>query len=47
MPVRTVDGQAVGGREGPGEISVALHNLYWERRWAGWEATPVRYELAG
>jgi branched-chain amino acid aminotransferase len=47
MPVRTVDGQLVAGREGPGEISVALHNLYWERRWAGWEATPVRYELAG
>ena len=47
MPVRTVDGQLVAGREGPGEISAALHNLYWERRWAGWEATPVRYELAG
>jgi branched-chain amino acid aminotransferase len=47
MPVRSVDGRPVGGREGPGEISVRLHNLYWERRWAGWEATPVRYELAG
>jgi branched-chain amino acid aminotransferase len=47
MPVRTVDGQLLAGREGPGEISAALHNLYWERRWAGWEATPVRYELAG
>jgi len=47
MPVRTVDGRLLAGREGPGEISVALHNLYWERRWAGWEATPVRYELAG
>ena len=47
MPVRTVDGQPVAGREGPGEISARLHNLYWERRWSGWEATPVRYELAG
>jgi branched-chain amino acid aminotransferase len=47
MPVRTVDGELVAGREGPGEISVRLHNLYWERRWGGWEATPVRYELAG
>jgi branched-chain amino acid aminotransferase len=47
MPVRSVDGRPVAGREGPGEISVRLHNLYWERRWAGWEATPVRYELAG
>jgi branched-chain amino acid aminotransferase len=47
MPVRSIDGRPVGGREGPGEISVRLHNLYWERRWAGWEATPVRYELAG
>jgi len=21
-------------------------NRYWERRWKGWDATPVRYELA-
>lgn len=47
MPVRSVDGQLLAGREGPGEISVRLHNLYWERIWAGWGATPVRYELAG
>lgn len=44
MPARTIDGKLVGGREGPGEISVALHNRYWERRWEGWDATPVRYE---
>ena len=43
MPVRSVDGRPVGGREGAGEISVALHNRYWERRWDGWDATPVRY----
>ena len=47
MPVRSVDGRPVGGREGPGEISATLHNRYWERRWEGWDATPVRYELAG
>jgi len=47
MPVRSVDGVPVGGRNGPGEISVRLHNLYWEKRWAGWNGTPVRYELAG
>ena len=47
MPVRTVDGDLVAGRDGPGPISVRLHNQYWERRWDGWHATPVRYELAG
>ncbi len=47
MPVRSVDGQLLAGREGPGEISARLHNLYWERIWDGWGGTPVRYELAG
>jgi len=46
MPARSIDGQPIGGRDGPGEIAVALHNRYWERRWEGWDATPVRYELA-
>lgn len=46
MPVRRVDGRPVGGRDGPGEISIRLHNRYWERRWAGWDATPVRYDAA-
>jgi branched-chain amino acid aminotransferase len=45
MPVRSVDGARVGARDGPGEISTRLHNLYWEKRWSGWDATPVRYEL--
>jgi hypothetical protein len=26
-------------------VSIRLHNLYWEKRWSGWDATPVRYEL--
>jgi branched-chain amino acid aminotransferase len=45
MPVRSVDGEVVGGRDGPGEVSVRLHNAYWEKRWTGWDATPVRYDL--
>ncbi len=47
MPVRSVDEKAVGKHGGAGEISLRLHNLYWEKRWAGWHGTPVRYELAG
>jgi branched-chain amino acid aminotransferase len=47
MPVRSVDGSLIGDRDGPGEVSIQLHNLYWEKLWAGWDATPVRYELAG
>ena len=45
MPVRSVDGSLIGDRDGPGEVSIRLHNLYWEKRWSGWDATPVRYEL--
>jgi branched-chain amino acid aminotransferase len=45
MPVRSVDGALVAERHGPGEVSIRLHNLYWEKRWSGWGATPVRYEL--
>lgn len=47
MPVRSVDGKAVSGKEGAGGTSIRLHNLYWEKRWAGWHGTPVRYELGG
>ncbi len=46
MPARSLDGRPIGGREGPGKLSVELHNRYWERRWEGWDGTPVRYELA-
>jgi branched-chain amino acid aminotransferase len=46
MPARSLDDRPIGGRNGPGEISIALHNRYWERRWEGWDATPVRYDLA-
>lgn len=47
MPVRSVDGKPVCAHGGAGDISVQLHNLYWEKRWAGWHGTPVRYEMAG
>lgn len=47
MPVRSVDRRTISPNGGAGEISIRLHNLYWEKRWAGWHGTPVRYELAG
>ncbi len=47
MPVRSVDSHVLSEPSGAGEISIRLHNLYWEKRWAGWHATPVRYDLAG
>jgi branched-chain amino acid aminotransferase len=46
MPVRSVDGKAISDHGGAGAISIRLHNMYWEKRWAGWHATPVRYESA-
>ena len=36
MPVRSIDGAVVGDRDGPGEVSIRLHILYWEKRWSGW-----------
>ena len=47
MPVRSVDGKSVCEHGGAGEISIQLHNLYWEKRWAGWHGTSVKYEIAG
>ncbi len=41
LPVSTVDGQPIC--QGAGPISTRVHNTYWERRWAGWHATPVDY----
>jgi branched-subunit amino acid aminotransferase/4-amino-4-deoxychorismate lyase len=46
MPVRSIDDVPIGDSGGAGEMSVRLHNLYWEKRWAGWDATRVRYDLA-
>ena len=47
MPVRSVDGRTVSPNGAAGEISIRLHILYWEKRWAGWHVTPERYQLAG
>ncbi len=46
MPIGTVNGTQLGGSEGPGDLSVRLHNAYWEKRWDGWHGEPVDYSLA-
>ena len=43
MPVASVNERLLGGLNGPGEITTQLHNLYWEKRWAGWLGTPIDY----
>jgi len=43
MPVATVNNRLLGGLNGPGELTTQLHNLYWEKRWAGWLGTPIDY----
>jgi len=42
MPISRVNGVDLKG----GPVTPALHNLYWEKRWAGWHATPVDYKIA-
>lgn len=44
MPINSVDGVVLGDRNGPGDIVEQLHNLYWEKMWAGWHGTPIEYE---
>ncbi|MEM7217774.1 MAG: aminotransferase class IV [Pseudomonadota bacterium] len=43
MPVATVNERVLGGANGPGELTTRLHNLYWEKRWAGWLGDPIDY----
>jgi len=43
LPVSAVDGTPLC--QGAGPISTRVHNLYWEKRWAGWHGTPVQYEV--
>ncbi len=43
MPASQVNGKALGGRNGPGDLSTRLHNLYWEKRWDGWLGEAVDY----
>ncbi|MBY6115579.1 aminotransferase class IV [Mameliella alba] len=45
MPLNSIDGTLIGGVEGPGPITARLHNLYWEKRWAGWHGVPVDYSV--
>ena len=43
MPIARVNDSPLGGHNGPGEITTQLHNLYWEKRWAGWLGERVDY----
>jgi branched-subunit amino acid aminotransferase/4-amino-4-deoxychorismate lyase len=38
MPINSVDDVVLGGEPGPGKLTTALHNRYWERLWNGWLA---------
>ena len=44
MPVNSVDRIAIGGASGRGNVSIRLHNLYWEKRWSGWNGTTIEYQ---
>jgi branched-chain amino acid aminotransferase len=46
MPISSVDNQRLGNHDGPGPISEKIHNLYWEKRWAGWHSQPAEYFTA-
>ena len=43
MPAARVNDRPLGGRNGPGEITTAMHNLYWEKRWDGWLGDKIDY----
>jgi len=43
MPIAFVNEQALGGRNGPGELTTQLHNLYWQKRWNGWLGETIDY----
>ncbi|MYA89780.1 MAG: branched-chain amino acid--2-keto-4-methylthiobutyrate aminotransferase [Boseongicola sp. SB0662_bin_57] len=42
IPISAVNQQPICRGSGP--VSTRIHNLYWEKRWAGWHGTPVDYE---
>ncbi len=46
MPIATVDGVQLPGFARPDSITAKLHDLYWNKRWAGWHATAVDYSAA-
>jgi len=46
MPIGQVnDLHLAHTKDGAGPISTRLHNLYWEKRWSGWDAVPVNYSI--
>ena len=47
MPVSSVNGLVLPSGAMPAPITVELHNLYWEKRWAGWHARDVDYSRTG
>ena len=42
LPISAVDGQPLC--QGAGPVSSRVHNLYWEKRWAGWHGVDVDYD---
>ena len=46
VPLNSVDGVVLGGGPGPGPLTRALHDRYWQKRWEGWHGTPVDYAAA-
>ena len=46
MPVTRVDGRPLGDGS-PGRQTLALRDLYWSKREAGWLGTPIADLLAG
>lgn len=47
FPIRSVQGHFFAPDKSVGKQVTEIHNLYWEKRWSGWHATPVHYEAAG
>jgi branched-chain amino acid aminotransferase len=43
LPAARVNDRPLRGRDGPGELTTRLHNLYWEKRWDGWLGDRIEY----
>jgi branched-chain amino acid aminotransferase len=43
MPASRIDGRIMGN-DRPGPVSARLRELFWQKREAGWHATPVDYD---
>lgn len=44
MPINSVDRNVLGGVQGGGDLSLKIHNLYWEKRGQGWLGTHIEYD---